>query len=295
MRLAFFDDYRLGALGGDAVVPLDGLVPGAGPRRPQDVIEHVVRHWAELAPQVEAALRSGPRLPLASVRLRAPVPRPLQLLCAVRNYREGPDAPPPELNYFLKSPLSVIGPGDTVELPPDEAVTVFQYESELAVVIGREARDVDAADAMDVVFGYTCFIDVSARQPDSTFYKRKSHRTFGPMGPVLVTKDEIADPHDLRVRFWVNGDLRQEFSTRDMANRIDQLISYASRVSTLQPGDVIATGTHHKGLGPLRDGDEAAIEIDGIGRLAVHVRDPLKRPFDDDDAQKVRKFRQVEA
>jgi 2-keto-4-pentenoate hydratase/2-oxohepta-3-ene-1,7-dioic acid hydratase in catechol pathway len=139
---------------------------------------------------------------------------------------------------------------------------------------------VKAADAMNYVFGYTCFLDVSARGVSPTFYIHKSYATFAPMGPAIVTADEIADPHNLRIRIWVGGDLRQDFSTGEMANRIEKLIEVASSVCPLQPGDVIPTGTHHIGLGPIQDGEDVTIEIEKIGRMSVKVRDSRKRSWD---------------
>jgi 2-keto-4-pentenoate hydratase/2-oxohepta-3-ene-1,7-dioic acid hydratase in catechol pathway len=149
-------------------------------------------------------------------------------------------------------------------------------------VIGKRARNVKAADAMNYVFGYTNFIDGSARglkPPGNTFYQMKSRETFAPMGPYIVTADEIPDPHKLQVRLWNNGTLKQNFNTDDMANKIPRCIEFVSSIHTLEPGDVLATGTNHRGLHAFQDGDRIELEVDGLGRLHVNVRDALKRTW----------------
>ena len=148
-------------------------------------------------------------------------------------------------------------------------------------MIGRRASRVPAAEAMDYVFGYVPFMDISARGTSGrTMFQGKSFDTFGPLGPVLVTADEVLDPHDLRVELSVNGTLRQNYHTSDMANRIPQLIEFASLVCTLEPGDVIACGTNHQGLGPVQDGDLVELVVEGLGTLAVNVRDPQGRTWE---------------
>ena len=229
------------------------------------------------APEIAATLRQSKGVSVASVRLRQPVPDPVQLLCAARNYRDGSETP--KADFFLKAQGSIIGPGDTVRLPDVEA-RVFHAEPELAVVIKKTAANVKAAEAMHDVFGYTCFLDVSARGVSPTFYMNKSYATFGPMGPGIVTADEVPDPHNLRVRLWVDDELRQDFSTCEMANRIEALIEVASAVCPLQAGDVLATGTHHVGLGPIQDGETVTIDIERVGRMSVKVSDPRKRTWD---------------
>ena len=197
------------------------------------------------------------------------------------NYMEyGTRTEPPPINAFLKSSNSVIGPGDTVVLPPDEA-NIFEHEAELALVIGKTAKNVKAADAYDYIFGYTNIIDVSARGlGGNSFFWGKSWDTFAPIGPALVTADEVKDPQNLNVRLWVNGVLRQDYPTSDMAHKIPRVVEWASSVATLEPGDIIATGTNHQGLGALQDGDVMEMEIEGLGRLAgIKVTDAKKRSW----------------
>jgi 2-keto-4-pentenoate hydratase/2-oxohepta-3-ene-1,7-dioic acid hydratase in catechol pathway len=135
---------------------------------------------------------------------------------------------------------------------------------------------------MGHVFGYMNFIDGSARglpPPGNTFYQGKSRETFAPIGPYIVTADEIADPHRLQVKLWVNGTLKQNFNTSDMAHRIPRCIEFVSALHTLEPGDILATGTNHRGLSAFQDGDTIEIETEGLGRLRVKVRDELKRTW----------------
>jgi 2-keto-4-pentenoate hydratase/2-oxohepta-3-ene-1,7-dioic acid hydratase in catechol pathway len=150
------------------------------------------------------------------------------------------------------------------------------------VVIGKRARNVRAGDAMSHVFGYVNFIDGSARglpPPGNVFYQMKSRDTFAPIGPYIVTADEIADPHRLQVRLWVSGALKQSFNTDDMAHKIPRCIEWVSSIHTLEPGDVLATGTNHRGLSAFQDGDVVELETEGLGRLRINVRDELKRTW----------------
>src|SRR5919202_2044050 len=143
----------------------------------------------------------------------------------------------------MKSPSAVIGHGDTMVLP-DVAATIFEGEAEIAVVIGKRASHVSQAEAMNYVFGYVNFIDGSARgmQPAAqSFYQMKSRDTFAPIGPYLVTADEVPDPHKLQVRLWVSGQLKQNFNTDDMAHKIPRCIEWVSSIHTLYPGDILAT------------------------------------------------------
>jgi 2-keto-4-pentenoate hydratase/2-oxohepta-3-ene-1,7-dioic acid hydratase in catechol pathway len=138
---------------------------------------------------------------------------------------------------------------------------------------------------MDHVFGYVNFIDGSARglpPAGNTFFQMKSRDTFAPMGPYLVTADEIADPHQLHVQLWNNGTLMQDFNTSDMAHQIPRCIEWASAIHTLEPGDVLATGTNHRGLNAFQDGDQIELEVEGLGRLHFGVRDDLKRTWSRD-------------
>ena len=175
----------------------------------------------KLKPEIEKAIESNQGVPMSTVRIRPPLPRPGKIICAAVNYLEFGTRPPSPLEAFIKSSNSVIGDGDTVELPNIPA-TIFHHEAELAVVIGKLAKNVTAAQSMDYVFGYTNFMDVSARgfaplgPGRMSFFMIKSSDTFGPMGPCIVTKDEINDPHDLDVKLWNKGEIRHDFNTSDI-------------------------------------------------------------------------------
>jgi 2-keto-4-pentenoate hydratase/2-oxohepta-3-ene-1,7-dioic acid hydratase in catechol pathway len=200
---------------------------------------------------------------------------------AVNYMEDGTRDKPAPINAFHKSPSAIIGDGDTMVLP-DVPASVFEGEAELAVVIGKRASRVRAADAMAYVFGYTNFIDGSARglPPErNVFFQAKSRDSFAPIGPCLVTADEIEDPQKLSVKLWNNGTLMQDFNTDDMAHSIARCIEWASSIHTLLPGDILATGTNHRGLHPFMDGDKVVLEIQGLGRLTVRVRDELKRTW----------------
>jgi len=224
----------------------------------------------------------NPGIPVDKVSIRPPLPKPANIDCMAVNYMEnGTLAEKPPFNAFQKSPGSIIGNGDTMILP-DVPATIFEGEAELAVVIGKRASQVKAADAMKYVFGYTNFIDGSARglpSPMNVFYQMKSRDTFAPIGPCIVTADEIPDPHNLTVKLWNNGILMQDFYTSDMANTIPECIEWISSIHTLEPGDIVATGTNHGGLNPFQDGDSIDMEIEGLERLNIKVRDDLKRTW----------------
>jgi 2-keto-4-pentenoate hydratase/2-oxohepta-3-ene-1,7-dioic acid hydratase in catechol pathway len=269
-------------LKGDTVVDVSDVVRDIPRVGPQDVIAGLIARFADYKPALEKVVASGKGVPVAGVRIRPPLPRPHNIDCMAVNYMEdGTRAEPAPINAFHKSPSGVIGDGDTMVLP-DVPATIFEGEAELALVIGKRASNVPAAKAMDHVFGYTCFIDGSARglpPAGNTFYQMKSRDTFAPIGPWIVTADEIPDPHRLQLRLWVNGTLMQTFNTDDMAHRIPRCIEWVSSIHTLEPGDVLATGTNHRGLNPFQDGDRVEIEIERVGRLRFKVRDDLKRTW----------------
>ena len=280
MRLVFFDDFKLGVLNGDRVVDASQVVAGIRHDSPQDLLSKLIGSFDQYRARLDQAAKSSAGVALSSVRLRSPLPKPL-IVCMAVNYMEyGTRTEPPPINAFLKSSNAVIGLGDTVVLPPDEA-NIFEHEAELGLVIGKTAKNVKAADAYDYIFGYTNIIDVSARGlGGNSFFWGKSWDTFAPIGPVLVTADEVKDPQNLNVRLWVNGVLRQDYPTSDMAHKIPRVVEWVSSVATLEPGDVIATGTNHQGLGALQDGDVMDMEIEGLGKLAgIKVTDAKKRSW----------------
>ena len=278
MKLAFFDDFKLGVVKGDAVVDVSDAVADIPRVSPQDVLSGLISDFDARKDAIAQAVAASDGTPLSQVRLRSPAPRPLNIICMAVNYMEnGTRSEPAPKNGFNKSPNAVIGDGDTILLP-DVGASIFEHEAELALVISKPAWQVKAEDAFDYIFGYMNFIDVSARGVPA-FYQMKSRETFAPMGPWLVTADEIADPQRLPVKLWVNDRLVQDFNTDDMAHKIPQVVEWVTSVHSLGPGDVIATGTNHAGLSAIQDGDRVEIEVEGMGRLHLSVRDDLKRTW----------------
>jgi 2,4-didehydro-3-deoxy-L-rhamnonate hydrolase len=245
---------------------------------------HIVPMGGDLTGYLRSGdARDGEPVPLDGAVLRAPIPRPEKVIGVGLNYRdhaaESGAAIPDEPMLFAKYANSVVGPGADVVVPAvaDEP----DFEAELGVVIGRRARDVSEADALDHVAGYTCMNDVSARdlqRASSQWMLGKAIDTFLPCGPWLVTADEIPDPQTLAIRCCVNGETMQDSSTANMAFGVATLVAFISRTITLEPGDLIATGTP-PGVGMartpprwLRDGDEMTVEIERIGSLTNVVR-----------------------
>ncbi|HEY7969169.1 MAG TPA: fumarylacetoacetate hydrolase family protein [Candidatus Limnocylindrales bacterium] len=222
--------------------------------------------------------------PLSDAELLAPVPRPGKVVAIGRNYREHvaeeQAEPPPAPLVFAKFPSAVIGDGADIRWDP-ALTTQVDWEAELAVVIGTTARRVSVADALDHVLGYTCLNDVSAREiqfGDGQWVRGKSLDTFCPMGPALVTADEIGDPQRLAISCTVDGEVVQSSSTAMMFFGVAEIISHCSQAFSLEPGDVIATGTPG-GVGVFRDpprfladGSVVTVEIEGIGRLTNRCR-----------------------
>jgi 2-keto-4-pentenoate hydratase/2-oxohepta-3-ene-1,7-dioic acid hydratase in catechol pathway len=283
MKIGYFDDYKLGVIIGDGIVDVMSAVRDIPHLGPGDLINSVIARFGEYRPRIAAAAAAGKAVPLASVRLRPPLTKPATIDCMAVNYMEDGtrDAPAP-INAFHKSPSAIIGPGDTMVLP-DVPASVFEGEAEVAVVIGKRASNVKAADAMQYVFGYMNFIDGSARglpPPNNVFFQMKSRDTFAPIGPWIVTADEIPDPQNLQVRLWNDGVLRQNFNTSDMAHDIKRCIEWATSIHTLEPGDILATGTNHRGLHPFQNGETIEIETQGLGRLTFKIRDDLERKWE---------------
>src|SRR5574341_244954 len=282
MKLLFFDEFKLGLLKGDRVVDESQVASDIPHTGPHNLISGLIERFADFRGGLEKAVANADGIPLASVRIRPPLPKPVNIDCMAVNYMEdGTRKEPAPINAFHKSPNSVIGDGDTMILP-DVPATIFEGEAELAVVIGKRADNVPATRAMEHVFGYMNFIDGSARgllPPGNTFYQMKSRATFAPIGPFLVTADEIKDPLNLQVRLWVNGTLMQNYNTSDMAHKIPRCIEWVSSIHPLEPGDILALGTNHRGLNPFQNGDLVEIETEPLGRLHVKIRDDLKRTW----------------
>ena len=282
MKLLLFDDFKLGVLRGDQVVDVTDAVKDIPHIGPGDLMSGLIARFGDYRKKIEAAAGKGKPVPVSGVRVRPPLPKPTTIVCMAVNYMEdGTRSEPAPINAFLKSPSAIIGPGDTMLLP-DVPATIFEGEAEMALIIGKRATAVPAARAMEYVFGYCNFIDGSARgllPTGNTFYQMKSRDTFAPMGPYLVTADEIADPHKLAIRLSVNGTVKQSFNTSDMAHKIPRCIEWVTSIHTLEPGDVLATGTNHRGLSAFMDGDRIELETEGMGVLRFTIKDDLKRTW----------------
>lgn len=282
MKILCFDEYQIGLLSQDQVIDVTDIVDPASSLMPKDRILHLITHYEKLRPALEQALNTRDGRALEQVTVRPPLPQPKNIVCMAVNYMEnGTLTEPPPINAFYKAPTTVIGQGGTMVLP-DVAASVFEGEAELALVIGKRATNVSADQAMNHIFGYTNFIDGSARglgPANNIFFQMKSRDTFAPMGPVIVTADEIVDPQALQIRLWNNGELMQDFNTNDMAHKIPRCIEWLSSIHTLEPGDIVATGTNHRGLHPFQDGDLIEIEGQGLERLRFSIKDPLERQW----------------
>jgi 2-keto-4-pentenoate hydratase/2-oxohepta-3-ene-1,7-dioic acid hydratase in catechol pathway len=280
MKLAYFNDYRLGVVKAGRVVDVTSVAADIPHGEREDIMNRLIEGFARYRGKLEEAASRSDGVPLTAVTLRPPLPRPSSIFCMAVNYLDG-IVPPREIDAFQKAPSTIIGPGETMVLP-DIPASIFEGEAELAVVIGKRTENVGEGEAMQHVFGYTNFIDGSARDLPARlnpFFQMKSRKTFAPIGPYVVTADEVADPQDLTVKLWVNGVLKQDYSTRDMNHKIVRCISWLSNMQPLLPGDIIACGTHHAGLSAFMDGDSIEIEIAPLGRLTIGVRDELKRTW----------------
>jgi len=259
----------VGALVGDTVLDLGGTVPAGAGTSPLRRL--LVAHGGSL-PTTADSLAGAPQLSLGEVELLPVVPDPGKVVAAPVNYHDhkvemNQDAHVGALGVFLKAPTSVLAPSGTVRLPYTDRR--FDQEGELALVIGREARNVASDDVPDHVAGFTCLLDMTMRGGEDRS-TRKSFDTFTPLGPHLVTPDEVGDLHALRLRTWVNDELRQDADVVDLIWDVPTLVAYASSVMTLRPGDVVTTGTP-AGVGQVHDGDTVAVEISRVGRLEVTV------------------------
>ena len=279
MKLVMYNDNLPGILADSGVVDVSDLCPGGG----QAAMVHLITNYDALKPQLEARAASGPAV--EGAQLRAPLPRPNKILCMGGNYREFGAREPAPMWGFTKSLDSIIGPGGVVELPDVDA-NIFHHEAELVLVFGKGGKDIPASEAMDYVFGYTAGVDVSARMPAGgggrvpntmPISEHKSYPTFCPLGPCIVTRDEITDPEKLQVTLSVDGELRGNYNTDDLAHSIAESIEYVAAIEEISPGDVLFMGTNHQGLGAMQDGDTIVMGVEGIGSFTFTVTDRLKR------------------
>lgn len=296
MKLCTFESKRLlhvGSVAGDCVVDLAAAAAALPKLKGYSALFHCIEcllympRALAMARKVEkTALAAGTRagrkpkylIPLPEVKYGPPVPRPGKILCIGQNYADHcreQNVPLPEIpELFCKFPTSIIGRGDAIVL--HKATTKVDYEVELGIVIGKRGKNIPKARAMEHVFGYTIFHDVSARDlqfKSKQWTRGKSPDTFAPIGPWLVTRDEVRNPHKLAIRTWLNGQLMQDSNTANLVFGVPALVEFLSQTITLEPGDLIATGTP-PGVGCfrkppvfLKPGDVVRMEIAGLGTL----------------------------
>jgi 2-keto-4-pentenoate hydratase/2-oxohepta-3-ene-1,7-dioic acid hydratase in catechol pathway len=280
MKLATFEldaRERIGIVSGDAIVDL----AQAAPALPRDMIA-LIAAWPSAESELRRVAAAKPHFKLAEIHLKAPVPRPQKILAIGLNYadhiEESGQQKPERQIWFSKLPNAVNGPFDPIQMP--KASSAIDYEAEFVAIIGKRCRHVSKADAPSVIFGYAAGNDVSVR--DWQFHTAqwilgKSFDTHAPFGPWIVTPDEVGDPHTLGIRCFVNGEKRQDSNTKNLVFNVFDQIALLSEAMTLEPGDVIFTGTPG-GVGfaakpPhfLKAGDLVRVEIDRIGALEARM------------------------
>jgi 2-keto-4-pentenoate hydratase/2-oxohepta-3-ene-1,7-dioic acid hydratase in catechol pathway len=274
MKITRFNDNRIAVVVDDEhLVDITDLL-GVNPAEwPPVAPTRLVADFNVWRPCIEAALPGLPRLAVRDVTLRTPIPWPNKVIAYPVNYHDhgremqaGYRAD--HQGFFLKPNSSLSGAGEPVVLPhvPQREV---HHEAEMGIVIGKGGRGIRREDWREHVFGYACLMDMVVRGREERVF-RKAYDTFCPVGPWIVTADEVADPTQLEMKLWVNGELRQHANTRDLVLDIPGMVEMASAVMTLYPGDIIATGTPG-GVGQIRAGDEVRITIDGLGEMNVKV------------------------
>ncbi|MEN3265317.1 fumarylacetoacetate hydrolase family protein [Pseudonocardia sp.] len=291
MKLALFDDSRLGVVSsgpdGDVIVDITAALPV--PHDPDPVTagwwRGLCRDFDALSGTLRAAAAEGPARPVSEVVLRPPVLGPSKVIAAASNYGDHVaemhvvqertlgrvEAWMMDFDIFLKAPSSIVGPGAQIALPRDVMAAGHEvhHESELVVVIGRGGKDIPVEKAMDAVLGFTAGLDITVRSAADRS-RRKSYDGFSPLGPYLVTADELGDGSDLDILLTCDDAVRQSVNTRDMLTRVPAIVAYASSVMTLLPGDVLFTGAP-PGVGPIAAGERLEMSISGIGAMTVTV------------------------
>jgi 2-keto-4-pentenoate hydratase/2-oxohepta-3-ene-1,7-dioic acid hydratase in catechol pathway len=287
MKLAIFDDHRLGVVTPDGVADVTAALPW--PYDPDPLTAGWWRRLCRDLPSIQGDLTRAAKerspVPLDAVRLLAPALNPSKIVAAASNYADHVaemhgvqertlgrvESWMMNFDVFLKAPSAISGPADDIVLPPAvlEVGHEIHHESELVVVMGAGGKDIPESSALDHVAGYTLGLDMTVRS-EGDRSRRKSYDTFSPLGPYLVTADEVGDPADLDIRLSVNGAERQHVHTSTMVTKVPAIVAYASSVMTLLPGDLIFTGAP-PGVGPIRHGDVLDTRISGIGEMRVSV------------------------
>lgn len=273
MKLVRFEGWRIGVTDGRKIVDVSDLAGASEGEWPPVSMNRLIRDFDALKPQLARRLAGEAGVPFEGTRLETPVPWPNKLIAYPVNYHDHAKEMATRglanvQGYFLKSNSSLCGASDVIELPALPGREIH-HECEIALVIGRQCRDVPPERAMEHVFGFACLMDMTVRGREERVF-RKSYDTFTPVGPWIVTADEVPDVADIDMKLWVNDELRQQANTRDLIVDMPNMVSIASSASTLYPGDLIATGTP-AGVGPVRDGDVVTIEVAHVGRMSLRV------------------------
>ena len=282
MKICRFDDNRLGLVADDGIRDVSSVLaklPTASYPFPRH--DALIAHLAELRPEIERAGRSAKPVPVEKVKLLSPVANPGKIIAAPVNYKKHLEEALADkgihhgnliqeihkAGMFLKATSALVGPGEGVKLVHTDRRN--DHEVELALVIGRAAKNVPAAQAMDYISGYCIGLDMTIRGPEERSL-RKSPDSYCVLGPWLVTRDEMPEPGQLSVRIAVNDAVKQDAHTSDLILSVTELIEWGSAFYTLYPGDVILTGTP-QGVGPVRPGDTMLATIERIGSMRVRV------------------------
>jgi 2-keto-4-pentenoate hydratase/2-oxohepta-3-ene-1,7-dioic acid hydratase in catechol pathway len=276
MKIAVINDNRLAIVQEGRVFDVSESVSWDC-NNVQGSLVRLMKEFYQLKPTLESAVNQAQGYPLEEVKLRAPVPAPSKIWAAPVNYLNHQSEMNAQFNnapftierlkLFLKAPSSIVGPGETILLPFKDRR--HDHEAELAFVVGREAKNVSMEEAPNYIFGYFGCLDITLRGEEERTW-RKSFDTFTPIGPWIVTADEVGDPHKLQMDLWVNDELRQSINTDQMIFNCYKCLEVASQSMTLYPGDIITTGTP-AGVGPIEKGDQVRLRIERIGEFVMHV------------------------
>jgi 2-keto-4-pentenoate hydratase/2-oxohepta-3-ene-1,7-dioic acid hydratase in catechol pathway len=274
MKIARFNAGRIGIVLAGGVVDVTEAAGVSPAEWPPIGPVRMIRDFASKRSAIEAQAKVGSLIPLSEVHFETPIPWPHKLIAIPVNYEaHAIEMSSPAISrnagFFMKSSASLIGASDEIILP-DLPGREVHHEAELAVIIGTGGRHIPVSKALDHVFGYACLLDMTVRGKQERTI-RKSYDTFTPVGPYITTADEVGDPTNLQVTLWINEQVRQDANTRKMFLSVAELIEMCSSVTTLEPGDIIATGTA-EGVGPVVAGDFVRISITKVGEMSLRVR-----------------------
>jgi len=276
MKIALFNENKLGIVVEDRIYQIESEEYWDA-SKPQDSLVQFMENFEDFKKNIEGLLKNSPSFLVDEVKLEAPIPKPGKIIAAPVNYYLHQDEMNEQFNnaeytidqlgFFLKAPSSIIGPGETIKLPFKDRRT--DHEAELAFIVGKKAKDVPASEAHNYIFGYFALMDITVRGKEDRPW-RKSFDTFTPIGPWIVTADEIGNPNELEFKLWVNEEVRHSANTSQLIYDCYKFFEAASVVMTLEPGDILTTGTP-EGVGPIVKGDQVRIAIDKIGEFSVDV------------------------